>query len=363
MADQMMVDVEKRFHGGATIAAALDVSFEPGSVFVLFGPSGAGKTTLLRCVAGLERPDRGVIRFRGTTWFDAGMARSLEPQHRRIGYVFQEPALFPHLTVRANIEHGLFRQAAAARAGRADEMLALVGMSAFAARYPRELSGGQAQRVALARALAPEPALLLLDEPWGSLDTPTRRQVRGDLRRVIQRAGIPTVLVTHDRTEAIALGDEIAVLVEGRVRQTGPIADVFRRPADFAVARALGVESLVHARIIGSEDGLLELCVGTTTLRAVDADVDRRDAELVACIRAEDVTLLKQSSAGSARNHFPARVVTIDAEGPVERVGLDCGFPLVALITRQAREEMALTEGSAVVAAVKATSVHLVPRS
>jgi molybdate transport system ATP-binding protein len=362
MADSLTVDIEKRFRGGATIAAALDVSFEAGSILVLFGPSGAGKTTVLRCLAGLERPDRGTIRFRGDTWFDAGRARSLDPQQRRVGCVFQEPLLFPHLTARANVEFGLVGRPAGERGRRGQEMLALVGMTDLASRYPRELSGGQAQRVAVARAVAPEPALLLLDEPWASLDAPTVRQLRGELRGVIRRAGIPAVLVTHDRTDAIALGDEIAVLVEGRVRQAGPIAEVFRRPTDLAVARALGVESLVPARIIGSGDGLLELRVGTATLRAVDADLDLREPDLVACIRAEDVTLLRQSTAGSARNHFAARVVALDAEGPVERVSLDCGFPLVALITRQAREEMALAEGSAVVAAVKATSVHLVRR-
>jgi len=358
----LTVDIEKRFRGGATIAAALDVSFEAGSILVLFGPSGAGKTTVLRCLAGLERPDRGVIRFRGETWFHADRARWLDPQQRRVGCVFQEPLLFPHLTARANVEFGLVRRPAGERRRRAEEMLALVGASDYASRYPRELSGGQAQRVAVARAVAPEPALLLLDEPWGSLDAPTVRQLRGELRGVIRHAGIPAVLVTHDRTDAIALGDEIAVLVEGRVRQAGPIAEVFRRPMDLAVAHALGVESLIPARIIGSADGLIELSVGTTILRAVDADDGRRERDLVACIRAEDVTLLAQPTAGSARNHFPGVIVALDAEGAVERVSLDCGFPLVALITRQAREEMALEEGSTVVAAVKATSVHLVPR-
>jgi len=191
----------------------------------LFGPSGAGKTTVVRCIAGLERPDRGHVRFAGETWFDGGRAtirRAASPRRR---YVGQNSALFPHLTVRDNVGYGL---RAAKRTVRIDEMLALLDLGDLERRYPRELSGGEAQRVALARAVAPEPRLLLLDEPLGALDVPTRQHLRSQLRALIARTGVFAVLVTHDRTEAIALGDEMAVLAEGRIRQVGPALEVFR---------------------------------------------------------------------------------------------------------------------------------------
>lgn len=182
------------------------------------------------------------------------------------------------------------------------------------------------------------------------------------LRQAVSQLGIGALLVTHDRSEAIALGDQMVVLAEGRVRQVGPVLDVFRRPADIAVARSVGVESVLPARVEGSDNGLVDLRVGTATIRAVDPGLQGR--EVFACIRAEDVTLgLAAPSGASARNHLPGRITSIDAEGPLERVTVDCGFPLAALITRHAREELNLQPGSQVTAAVKATAIHLVARA
>lgn len=367
MADELIVNIEKRFPSGVVVAADWHASMGRGAILVLFGPSGAGKTTVVRSIAGLERPERGRIQFAGDTWFDANAQRWVEPQQRHVGYVPQKPALFPHLTVRANIEYGLSGHSAADRARRGEEMLALVELAEFGDRHPRELSSGQAQRVALARAVALKPRLLLLDEPLGALDAPARSRLRSLLRSVVERTGISAVLVTHDRTEAIALGDQMVVLAEGRVRQVGPVLDVFRRPADLAVARSVGVESVVPARIAGTDDGLVLLKAGDATIRAVAVEaveIDRQHPDVFACIRAEDVFLQRAAlSSDSARNHWPGRIVGVESEGPLERVTVDCGFPLVALITRQAREEMALATGAPVVAAVKATAVHLVARS
>jgi molybdenum ABC transporter ATP-binding protein len=366
MAGALTVDIEKRFASGAIVSARFETAIRGGAIVVLFGPSGAGKTTVVRSVAGLEKPDRGTIRFAGDTWFDRD-GRWTPPQARRVGYVGQEPALFPHLTVRANVGYGLRGRPTAAGARgseRIDEILALLDLAGLQGRRPHELSGGQTQRAALARALAPEPRLLLLDEPFAALDAPARVRLRSDLRSIVRALGASVVLVTHDRTEAIALGDELVVLAEGRVRQVGPVLDVFRRPADLVVARTVGVESVLPARIERTENGLIDLAVAGRTLRAVDADLDGRPQEVFACIRAEDVTLERAAAPGaSARNHLPGRVVSIDSEGPLERVNLDCGFPLVALITRNAREELALAEGVPIVAAIKATAVHLVARS
>ena len=362
MADELSVEIEKRFPSGATVAARFQAPLRAGLVTVLFGPSGAGKTTVVRSVAGLERPERGTIQFAGETWFDSTASIDVRPQQRRTGCVFQQASLFPHLTVRANIEYGLGRAPSRDRAERAGALVRLFDLDGLASQYPRELSGGQSQRVAVARALAPRPRLLLLDEPFASVDAPARTRLRRLLRTCLEQQGIAAIFVTHDRSEALALGDQIAVLTEGAVRQVGTILDVFRKPADLAVARSVGIDSVVPAQVEGSENGLIRLQVGAQVIRTVDADIGTRD--VFACIRAEDVTIERQPSPNaSARNHLLGRIVSVEPEGPLERVTIDCGFPLTALITRHAREELALEEGMPVAAAVKATAIHLVPRA
>jgi molybdate transport system ATP-binding protein len=355
---RLEVSAEQRFGSGFAMDAALDVGIAAGAMLVVFGPSGAGKTTLLRLVAGLERPRRGRVAFDGDVWCDTANRLWWPPQRRRVGVVFQEPTLFPHLTVAENIRYGV------ASAGNSFERVpGLLGVERLEQRYPGELSGGEAQRVALARALAAGPRLLLLDEPFASLDAPTRVRLRRDVRALLQTTGTPSVLVTHDRTEAIAMGDLLAVVVAGRVRQLGAIADVFSRPADVEVAAALGVESVLPARVVDVSAGIVEVAVEDTVLHVAERDPIAPGTMVYACIRAEDVTLEKRvAGEGSARNHLAARVVHITAEGPIERVSLDCGFQLDALITRRSRQEMELAPGVRVTAAVKATSVHLVPR-
>ncbi|HUM01408.1 MAG TPA: ABC transporter ATP-binding protein [Thermoanaerobaculia bacterium] len=353
---------ERRYPGGPSIRADLDLPLSPPDVTVLFGPSGAGKTTILRCLAGLDRPDAGEIRFGGATWFDAERGVSSRPQERRVGFLFQDYALFPHLTARGNVAYGLSDVPREERLLRTDEVLAFVGMKALASRYPSELSGGEKQRIALARALAPRPRLLLLDEPLSALDAPSREALRGDLRALLAAAGVPSVVVTHDRTEALLLGDRVAVVLGGAVRQVGPVDEVFSRPVDVAVARVTGIESVLSGRVIGESDGVVTVAIGTTRLAAADRAGVR--GEVFACLRAEDV-LLERGAAGtreSARNHLPARVVALLAEGPLVRVALDCGFPLSALVTRPARDELGLAPGTDVTAVVKAASVILVPR-
>jgi molybdate transport system ATP-binding protein len=363
MAGTLIVDIDKTFRSGASVSACFEAAMHAGSVVVVFGPSGSGKTTLVRSIAGLEQPDRGQIICAGEKWFESPRL-SVAPQDRRVGYVGQQPALFPHLSVRANIGYGLNGRSTAARERRIAEMLALFDLIRLEARHPAELSGGEAQRVALARALAPEPRMVLLDEPFAALDVTARVRLRSDLRSIVRRLGASVVLVTHDRTDAIAIGDELIVLAAGRVRQVGPVLDVFRRPADLVVARTVGVESVVPARVVRSENGLVELAVAAHIMRAVDDEARGGQPEVFACIRAEDVTLQRTAAAGvSARNHLSGRIVAIESEGALERVTVDCGFPLVSLITRDAREELSLAEGSPIVAAIKAAAVHLVPRS
>ena len=368
------VRVEQRFGGGFTLSASLDAALHAGAMLVLFGPSGAGKTTMLREIAGLERPDEGVVRFGEDVWCDTARSIWRPPQSRRAAVVFQEPSLFPHLSVRDNIRYGVrpgsergrtgVRAGSDPGGGAVAEIEAMLGTGDLGNRDPRALSGGEAQRVELARALATRPRLLLLDEPFAALDAPTRLRLRRDVRALLQATGTPAVLVTHDRTEALAMGDLIAVMIDGRVRQLGAVADVFTRPADAAVAAALGVEAVLPGRVVGVGDGLVEVSIGDLVLHAAEREPVVNGADVYACIRAEDVTIETRSAGqASARNRLAGRIVGIALEGPVDRVTVDCGFAIDALITRRSREEMQLSPGARVTATVKATAIHLVPRA
>ncbi len=361
MTASLSFDLERRFRGGSTVRAACDLPLDGAPVTVLFGPSGAGKTTVLRCLAGLERPDAGAIRFGAETWFDAARGLFLPPQRRGVGLVVQEHALFPHLDVARNVAYGLGRAPAAARAARVAELARLLGIGDLLARRPGELSGGERQRVALARALAPGPRLLLLDEPLSALDAPTRDELRRELRHLLATSRIPSIVVTHDRLEALALGDRMAVLAEGGVRQVGAVADVFAAPADVVVARVVGTDTVAAGRVVAREGGLVSLAVGTARLVAVDPG--GLGDEAFACIRGEEVLLEPTPGApSSARNLLPGRIASLAPEGAMVRVALDVGFRLVALVTRRSAEEMHLAPGRELAALVKATAVRLVPR-
>ncbi len=356
------LDVERRFPGGTTVAACLSGGGDEGQVTVLLGPSGSGKTTLLRCLAGLERPDLGTVRFGDEVWSDVATGAWVPPQDRGLGYLPQGMALFPHLDVAGNVGYGLGALPPQDRSRRVSEVLVRFDLQDLAGRKPSQLSGGQKQRVALARALVRQPRLLLLDEPLSALDGPLRETLRAELRRILVRSGTPTVIVTHDRVEAAALGDQAGVVVGGRVLQVGHVDEVFRHPASPEVAAAVGVENLLAGEVVGSEGGLATAAVGAARWTGV-GELPLGTRVLVS-VRAEDIGL-GRGPAGpeSPRNHLRGRVVLLVREGPLTRVELDCGGPLVARITRVAADELGLAEGTEVVATVKATSVRLLPRS
>jgi molybdate transport system ATP-binding protein len=369
MTTELSAEFERHFPSGPLIQANLRLPTDRFSITVLFGPSGSGKTTMLRCLAGLDRPDRGHIclgarKASGTffeTWFDAGRGIFLSPQQRGVGYLSQEYALFPHLSVAANIAYGLRKMAGAERHERVQRMMDLFGLTGLEQRWPRQLSGGQQQRVALARALVRQPRLLLLDEPLSALDAPTREHLRRELRQLLAKLGVPAVLVTHDRVEALALGDAVVVLDDGRVCQSGPVQEVFARPANLATARITGVDTVEPVRILTVVDGLATVAVGQTQLVALDHGMTAGDGYI--SIRAEDVILEKGAgSPSSARNRLPGLVETMMREGPMVRINLDCGFRLTALITNQACRELDLREGDRVTALVKAPSIQIIPR-
>jgi len=366
--------------GGATggIAASFTKRYEAGpeiqahelrlpgraGITVLFGPSGSGKTTVLRCLAGLERPDEGTVCCDGSVWSDAARAVFVPPRRRHLGFVPQDYALFPHLSVERNIAYGVHDLSGPEQRVRVTELIRWLGLEGLEQRLPRALSGGQQQRVALARAVAPHPRWLLLDEPLSALDAPTRTRLRGDLRRLLCQLGIPTLLVTHDRLEAMALGDHLIVMDAGKIVQQGTVPDVFSRPASLAVAGIVAVETVHPGSIVERREGLVKVAVGHATLTAVDPDWTPETLEVYVCIRGEDVILTQaQDARSSPRNRLEGIVRSISPEGPMARVGLDCGFPLTALLTKQACEELSLREYDRVVVLIKAPHIHLIPHA
>jgi iron(III) transport system ATP-binding protein len=237
----------------------VDLDVREGEVLALLGPSGCGKTTTLRLIAGFERPDAGSVTLAGA--LVAAPGTFVPPERRRVGVVFQDYALFPHLTVAQNVGYGLRDRAQ--RAERVAAMLAIVGLEGEAARYPHELSGGQQQRVAMARALAPEPALVLLDEPFSNLDAALRVRMRSEVRAILRAAGATAVFVTHDQEEALSLADRIAVMRSGRVLQVDRPAALYAHPTDRFVATFVGDADLLVGTI---DDGAVVTTVGRLRL-------------------------------------------------------------------------------------------------
>ena len=227
--------VAHAYEPGRPVLDNISLVLPDGQIGCLLGPSGCGKTTLLRIVAGLEVPDRGRVEVDGRTLVDAGVW--VPPERRGIGLVFQEFALFPHLTVEQNVAYGLHHLPRAERRARTGDMLSLVELAGLEGRYPHQLSGGQQQRVALARALAPAPKLLLLDEPFSNLDTPLKATVRAQLAELLRQAGVPALLVVHDVEDVMALADRVAVLREGRIVREGAPHELRDAPGDTYVAR------------------------------------------------------------------------------------------------------------------------------
>lgn len=361
MAAEIALNFQKTFVGRASITVQLRCALDPPSITILFGPSGSGKTTILRCLAGLEQPEEGTISVGDELWFDATNGVTVPPQARRLGYMAQDYELFPNYTVQGNIAYGLTGLSAQEKKARVDEVLHLLQIESMAQQNPTQLSGGQQQRVALARAIARRPRLLLLDEPLSALDTPMRARLCKDLRTLLTQLAIPSVVVTHDWTEALVLGDHMAVIDNGRMLQTGTPQDVFSRPINAEVAHVVGIETVVQGTITEMRDELATVQIGTVTVTALASP--HFGPDVFVCLRAEDVTLeLTGSADTSARNHLKGTVQTITSLGALVQVTLDCGFLLTALITQSALRELNLRLGSAIRAAFKAGAVHLIPR-
>ena len=346
---------------GRTILDIPHLTIYPGEVLSLIGPNGAGKTTLLHCLNLLIRPTRGELFFEGQAIQRAdGLA-----VRRQMSLVMQEPLLL-NTSVRNNVATGL-RLRSLPRSEirqRVDTWLDRLGIRSLEKRSAARLSGGEAQRVSLARALVLNPKVLFLDEPFSSLDAPSRAQFLLDLHRLLKEGQQTSVFVTHDRDEALQLSDRIAVLIQGKLRQVGLPQEVFSSPADPEVANFVGIETVIPARVEKVDAGVVTVSASGQLLQAVSKEgVDLQPgAAVLFCIRPEDITLsiLSSSAASSARNSLDGQIVQVIAQGPLTRVYLQCGFSLIALITRASAEEMSLHPGMPIHASFKASSTHLI---
>jgi molybdate transport system ATP-binding protein len=359
-----LLDVDFEFHypGGAGIACRWQDPVGDPRVTVFLGASGSGKTTVLRCLAGLERPQRGHIRFGDHVWTDASRRIHLPPDARDVGVLFQDYALFPHLTVERNIAFGARDMPRADVAARLTELVDTFQLAGLERRRPAQLSGGQQQRVALARAVFRRPRLLLLDEPLSAVDRPTGDELREELRSLIRALAIPAYIVSHDRVDALTLADRTVLVDRGRIVQSGTTEEVFDHPASPAAARLVGVDTILLGRIAATEDGLARIVVGGQDVRAQAPAGPGHEAALL--IRAEDVALARHDvSDSSVMNRWRATIVAHATEGPFVRVALDCGFRLSALVTRDAWQRLALAPGDAAWAIVKAASIRALPRN
>jgi molybdate transport system ATP-binding protein len=352
--------VYKEFAGGFT----LDVDFAaPPGVTILFGASGSGKTLTLKSIAGLERPDRGIVSVGGETLFDSARGLSLPVRLRRVGYVFQNLALFPHLTARENVEFAVTHLPARERRARALALLEQFGVAHTAERLPRAVSGGEAQRVALARALAGEPRLLLLDEPLSALDEPVKLGIINDLKALNRDLRLPVLYVTHSREEAVSLGERALIYERGRVVAAGEPLEVFGAPVTASVARLTGVENIFEGVVEGTDEaaGTMRVRVGEgACVLEVPLGRQAAGARVSVAVRSGDIMLATAEPRGlSARNLLAGRVAGVEPRAEQTLVRVAAGVSWVAGVTRQSLQELQLEAGRPVWLAFKTYAVRV----
>lgn len=351
----------KKAYDGRVVLDIDSLAVRRGEVLVILGPSGAGKSVFLRILNLLEEPSSGVVHFEGMEVQGLEGPKRIEIS-RRMALIFQDPLLFRG-TVVENVTFGLKvrRVPAPERASRVAAALEVVRLTGLEDKHVSTLSGGEAQRVALARALVIEPDVLLLDEPFASLDAPTRRSLQGEVGEILKGLGMTAVFVTHDQEEAARLGDRIVVMEDGRIAQEGSPREIFYEPDSEFVAGFIGFENIYEGRVAEVHDGLITVDVDGSKLEVV-ADGDPGQVMKLG-IRPEDVTLFPASAGvpcDSSRNAFIGDVTDVELRGPVARVTVECPFSLVALITRRSLEELGIAQGGQVGARFKATAVVVI---
>jgi molybdate transport system ATP-binding protein len=359
--DALFVQIRKRFADGGF---ELNVDFTiPAGITILFGPSGAGKTTLLDCVAGLTAPDAGRIVAGGRVFFDNARGTQLRVRHRGVGYVFQDLALFPHLSVEGNIQYGMAALDEKERRLRTDAIVESFRISHLRTRKPAEISGGERQRVALARALVIDPCILLLDEPLAALDAATKSKIVDDLRAWNQAHQIPVLYVTHSREEVFALGERVLVVESGRIIAQGTPHEVMTAPLQETAAQLAGFENIFDATVAAAHADR-----GTMTCRIAGSNLEletplvRADvgSALRVGIRAGDILLATVLPVGlSARNVIPGRVTSVAQRDVIVVTKVDCGVEMEVHLTLAARDSLQLHPGREVWLVVKTHSCHL----
>ena len=353
-----------RLRQQAPIPLEAELDCAPGELLALVGPSGSGKSTLLRCIAGLHAAAEGAIRCDGETWFDAAARANLPVQARRIGFVFQSYALFPHLSALDNVAAALGHLPEGERRARAHELLARVHLDGLEARKPAALSGGQQQRIAVARALAREPAVLLLDEPFSAVDQVTRRKLQQELARLRAHLAIPMLLVTHDLDEARMLADRMVILHRGRTLQTGTPDEVMTRPRSASIARLVGLQNLFEGTLV--EDG------GRLKLEWLGHRLDLarsagQPGERVSWVIPPEGVLLhrrERPSRGEAENPVPGVVQDCVRLGPFTQIRLvpdGGGEPIAFSVPTHVAERNGIIPGAPARVTLLAESIHLMP--
>ncbi len=364
---RLTVQLRKRFPStGRDFTLDITSAIAPG-ITIIFGPSGAGKTTLLDCVAGLTTPDSGKVIIGDWVLFDHARAMSLPVQNRRVGYVCQDLALFPHLTVGKNVEYGLAGISGSERRKKSDAILESFRIPHLRNRKPTEISGGERQRVALARALVTDPCVLLLDEPLAALDAATKSKIIDDLRAWNAAHGIPILYVTHNREEVFALGDRVLVVENGRIIADGTPHGVMGAPRRESLAQLIGFENIFHAEVIAANEDR-----GTMTCRLANSNVELETplvraevgSTLLIGIRAGDILLATVQPTGlSARNILPGRLLSLEQRDVIVVVRVNCGVETEVHLTLAARDSLQLQPGREVWLIVKTHSCHLMAAS
>ncbi|MGO8865426.1 MAG: ABC transporter ATP-binding protein [Alphaproteobacteria bacterium] len=344
---------------GAFALKRLSFAVEAGEIGVILGPNGAGKSVTLETIAGFHRPAQGRIMIAGRD------VTALAPERRRVGFIFQNFGLFPHLSVAENVAFGLSARGERQHAQDTRALLARFGLEALAARSPADLSPGEKQRAALARSLATRPDVFLLDEPFSALDARTGEALRAELKEFIRTSGIPAIFVTHDHLDAMTLADKVGIMRGGEIVQAGALGEVFEKPASRFVAEFLRVENILAARVLGEADGGSVLEVAGKKLRAHGGGAGAAGRPAVLCIRAEAVRLSREGDAAAAgavgeHNRLPGKIVSMTSVGPLARIVEDCGFPLVAYVLSRTARELAFLPGAPVVAEIDPAAIHVV---
>lgn len=346
-------------YGRQVLLNVPEFQVEENELLAVIGPNGAGKSTLLLALSGLRKPDEGSITYRSRVLYQ----NSNLDYRRSVALVLQEPLLLAE-SVYANVASGLrFRRLKESEIRkRVEHWLEVLGIAHLRSRSALRISGGEAQRVSLARSLALEPDILFLDEPFSALDAPTRRSLALDLKAILDQTKITTLMVTHDQDEAMLLGSRVAVMMDGKIYQSGAPEQVFSSPCSAEVASFVGIETVIAGKVETVDRGMVVIRIPGGCVEAV-SDMHPGTKVLV-CLRPEDVTLSLQKDGGwtSARNQLTGQVTQILPQGALVHVVLDCGFPLTALITRTSAANLRLKTGDEVQAAFKASALHLIPR-